>query len=81
MWSRAQLAWHLRFQVPLALQVTRNLAASRSNTNKHGIDKINITPNIYKYKLINNNPCEATRSWNRELLRLKSWSSSYEVIE
>jgi hypothetical protein len=26
--------------------VTRNLAASRSNTNKHGIDKINITPNI-----------------------------------
>jgi hypothetical protein len=26
--------------------VTRDLAASRSNTNKHGIDKINITPNI-----------------------------------
>jgi hypothetical protein len=26
--------------------VTRNLAASRSNTNKHGTDKINITPNI-----------------------------------
>jgi hypothetical protein len=30
------------------LQVTRNLAASRSITNKHGIDKINITPNINK---------------------------------
>jgi hypothetical protein len=28
------------------LQVTRNLAASRSNTNKHCICKINITPNI-----------------------------------
>jgi hypothetical protein len=26
--------------------VTRNLAASRSNTNKHGMGKINITPNI-----------------------------------
>jgi hypothetical protein len=24
----------------------RDLTASRSNTNKHGIDKINITPNI-----------------------------------
>jgi hypothetical protein len=31
---------------PLGLQVTQNLAASRSNTNKHGIGKINITPNI-----------------------------------
>jgi hypothetical protein len=28
------------------LQMTGNLAASRSNTNKHGIGKINITPNI-----------------------------------
>jgi hypothetical protein len=26
--------------------VTRDLTASRSNTNKHGIDIINITPNI-----------------------------------
>jgi hypothetical protein len=26
--------------------MTRNLTASRSNTNKHGIDKINITLNI-----------------------------------
>jgi hypothetical protein len=26
--------------------MTRDLAASRSNTNKHGIGKINITPNI-----------------------------------
>jgi hypothetical protein len=39
----------LRLEVPryqLGLQVTRNLAATRSNTNKHGIGKINITPNI-----------------------------------
>jgi hypothetical protein len=34
----------LRYQ--LALQVTRDLTAKRSNTNKHGIGKINITPNI-----------------------------------
>jgi hypothetical protein len=26
--------------------MTRDLTASRSNTNKHGIDKFNITPNI-----------------------------------
>jgi hypothetical protein len=26
--------------------VTRDLTASRGNTNRHGIDKINITPNI-----------------------------------
>jgi hypothetical protein len=26
--------------------MTRDLTASRSNTDKHGIDKINITPNI-----------------------------------
>jgi hypothetical protein len=31
----------------------RNLAANRSNTNKHGIGKFNITTNIYaKYILI-----------------------------
>jgi hypothetical protein len=30
----------------LALQVTRDLTAKRSNTNKHGIGKNNITPNI-----------------------------------
>ena len=30
----------------LDLQVTHNLAAIRSNTNKHGTGKINITPNI-----------------------------------
>jgi hypothetical protein len=26
--------------------VARNRTTSRSNTNKHGMDKINITPNI-----------------------------------
>jgi hypothetical protein len=39
----------LRLEIPryqLGLQVTRNLAASRSNTNKYSIGKINITPNI-----------------------------------
>jgi hypothetical protein len=36
----------LRFQVPLALQMTRVLTAKRSNTGKHGIGKINITPNM-----------------------------------
>jgi hypothetical protein len=30
----------------LALQVTRVLTAKRSNTDKQGIGKINITPNI-----------------------------------
>jgi hypothetical protein len=30
----------------------RNLAASRSSTNKHGIEKINITPNIRPYYII-----------------------------
>jgi hypothetical protein len=28
----------------LGLQVTHNLPAIRSNTNKHGIGKINVTP-------------------------------------
>jgi hypothetical protein len=39
----------LALEIPgtkLAFQMTRDLAASRSNTNKHGIYKINITPNI-----------------------------------
>jgi hypothetical protein len=37
----------------MILQVTRVLTASRSNSNKHGIGKINITPNIStKYILI-----------------------------
>jgi hypothetical protein len=30
----------------LGIQDSRNLAAKRSNTNKHSIGKINITPNI-----------------------------------
>jgi hypothetical protein len=39
----------LRLKIPryqLVIQVTRNLAASCSNTNKHGIGIINITLNI-----------------------------------
>jgi hypothetical protein len=32
--------------------VTRNLAANHSNTNKHGIGKINITPNIITYYIM-----------------------------
>jgi hypothetical protein len=60
------------------LQVTRNLAASRSNTNKHGIGKINIT---HKNKLYNNDLRIATRSWDRELLRSELRSSGYDVIK
>jgi hypothetical protein len=33
----------------LGLQVTHNLAATRNNTNKHGIVKINITPIMRTY--------------------------------
>jgi hypothetical protein len=36
----------------MILQVTRNLAASRSNTNKYGISKINITPNMINLEFI-----------------------------
>jgi hypothetical protein len=45
----------LRLEIPryqLGLQLTRNLAATRSNANKHGIGKINITPNIRTYQII-----------------------------
>jgi hypothetical protein len=38
--------WDSRFQVPGGSSDSRNLAANRSNTNKHSIGKINITPNI-----------------------------------
>jgi hypothetical protein len=40
----------VRYQ--LALQVTRVLTAKRSNTYKHGIGKINITPNIIIHCII-----------------------------
>jgi hypothetical protein len=42
---------YLRLMIPryqLGLQVTHNLATTHSNTNKHDIGKINITPNIIK---------------------------------
>jgi hypothetical protein len=52
MWSRAQLAWHLKFQLLGWLFRSSKPRASRSNTNKHGIDKINITPNIRKNWII-----------------------------
>jgi hypothetical protein len=55
----------------------RDLTSSRSNTNKHGIDKINITPN--KNKLDNNDQRDATGSWDRELLRSESWFGSYDL--
>jgi hypothetical protein len=45
-WSRAQLAWHLRFQVPTCFSGDTWPHASRSNTDKHGIGKINITQSI-----------------------------------
>jgi hypothetical protein len=40
---------YLRLEIPryqLGLQGTRNLTATRSKSNKHGISKINITINI-----------------------------------
>jgi hypothetical protein len=51
--------------------VTRDLTAKCSNTNKHGIGKINITPK-HKYKLYKNDLCVATRSWVRESLKSES---------
>jgi hypothetical protein len=56
----------------------RDLIVSRSNTNKHGMDKINITP-IIRIKLCNNNLRVATRSWERELLRSELWLRSYDL--
>jgi hypothetical protein len=42
--------------------------ASRSNTNRHDIDKINITPNI-RIKLCNNNLHVATRLTQLERIK------------
>jgi hypothetical protein len=50
----------------------RDLTASRSNTNRHGIDKINITPN--------NDLRVATRSWEREPLKSELRLRSYDFI-
>jgi hypothetical protein len=57
-----------------------DLTASRSSTNKHGIDKINITPK-HKYKLNNNDLREAMRSRVRVPLKSELRSSSYDVIK
>jgi hypothetical protein len=57
--------------------MTRDLTASRSNTNKHCIGKINITPNMRKLR--NNNLRVAMRSWDREPPRSESWLRSYDL--
>jgi hypothetical protein len=57
--------------------VTRDLTAKRSNTNKHGIGKINITTNTSTI-CNNNNLHVATRSWVRE--RLKSELRLKDII-
>jgi hypothetical protein len=50
--------------------VTRDLTASRSNSNEHGIGKINITPNMYAKIHINNLHIKI-RSQEKELLILE----------
>jgi hypothetical protein len=52
--------------------MTRNLAASRSNTNKHGISKINITPNI-------RTNCYSTR--RNEIIGMRITKFGVTVIE
>jgi hypothetical protein len=55
----------------------RDLTTSDCNTNKHGIDKINIKK--HKYKLNNDNLHVATRSWVREPLRSELRLRSYDL--
>jgi hypothetical protein len=64
----------------MILQITRDLTASRSNTNRHDIAKINITPNI-RINCNNNDLRVATRSWDRELLISELRLRSYDSIE
>jgi hypothetical protein len=59
--------------------MTRDLTASRSNTNKHCIGKINITPNMRKLR--NNNLRVATRSGEQELLNSELRLASYEFLK
>jgi hypothetical protein len=42
----------LALEIPVTRMILQILTASRSNTNEHGIDKINITPNIGTYFII-----------------------------
>jgi hypothetical protein len=74
--SRAQLAWHLRFQEPTCFSDDTCPRASRNNTNKHGIDKINLTPNIRK--IYNNDLREATRLTQLERVNSELKWGSYE---
>jgi hypothetical protein len=59
--------------------MTRDRTASRSNTDKHGIGKINITSNI-RINCVIVNLCVATRSRVRELLRSELRLRSYDFI-
>jgi hypothetical protein len=56
------------------------LTAKRSNTDKHGIDKINIIPK-HKNKLRNNNLRVAMRSWVREPLNLELQLLRYVLLK
>ena len=60
--------------------MTRDLTASRSNTNKQCIGKINITPNIYA-KIHINNVHIKIRSQEKELLILELQILSYELLK
>jgi hypothetical protein len=57
--------------------VIRILTASRSNSNKQCIGKINITPNMYAKIHINNLHIKIG-SQEKELLILELWILSYE---
>jgi hypothetical protein len=68
--------WDSRYQ--LALQMTRVLTASRINTNKHGIYKINITPNISTKCIIvstRRNEIVGTRTTKFGATLIKLWFS------
>jgi type II secretory pathway component HofQ len=70
----------LALEIPVTrviLQIPRDLTASRSNTNKHGIDKINITPNIIK-KLNDNDLRVATRLTQLERIKSELKRRSYD---
>ena len=62
----AQLAWHLRFQVPTCFLDDTCPHASRSNTNKRGIDN-NHTK--HKYKLNINDLRVSTRLTQLEQIK------------
>jgi hypothetical protein len=72
---------YLRLEIPryqLGLQVAHNLAASGSNTNKLGIGKINITPNMRTSNVNYSTRCYeivGSRTTNIRVMVEKLWFS------